>query len=388
MILLGALPVVSVTMHTPGVGAWVADVSLDLEAGAPVPSGRTVLTIAGAPFAGTVDDRASGKAGLRASVRLVAGGAGWPREVKAKHFQNDFGVLSSAVASVTAAEVGETVVDAAPVRYSADYVRTAGPASRVLEGRPWYVDASGVTIIGERPPGVAPKSLELLEWDPIDRRLSFACDEVLSPGLVLEDARFGGRLKIRDVRQTFGEDGAKGIAWCEPDASASALERGGLLVRALASLARESSGASSLKRYRYRVLVQGADLRVTLQAVTKTSGAPDFLKNIPIWPGLPGVEVRVAPGTEVAVAFLDGDPTRPVVAGFGAGAPEPLELVIQGARVQVGGSLALGVVRGGAPAPSPPGVDWFTQVTAAINGIASGSVTAPTPSISTTLFSE
>ena len=322
-ILLNATAAVSVRIVTPAVGAWFADVDLDLGADGGVPSGAATLAIGSTIMQCTVDPEASGKFGTKAKVRVVGGRNGWQKLVDAQHFHNDFGVLSSNVFAVTAAAVGETVVDATPTRLGADFVRTAGPASRVLSGFAWYVDTSGVTVIGPRPPIPQPLGLEVLAWHPTSRRAEIASDELVLPGTVLVEPRFGSAV-VQDVEQTFGADGARAVAWCKPPDAPEASPPGVRLARALAALARESTGVQYLRRYAYRITSQAAD-RLNLQAVDKTD-APAFLQSVEVWAGSSGYAATYAPGTEAHVVFVDGDPAQPVVVGFAKSTPTKLEL--------------------------------------------------------------
>jgi hypothetical protein len=58
------------------------------------------------------------------------------------------------------------------------------------------------------------------------------------------------------------------------------------------------------------------DGRLTLQAVSRASGAPEAVLAVPPWYGVPGVSAMIVPGAEVSVVFLDGDPAQPIVTAF------------------------------------------------------------------------
>ncbi len=307
---LGGLDAVSVRLFQPWQGSWTAEIDLDLEAIPVVPSGAVVLRIGTAVLLGTVDPTASGKFGEKAHVRVIGGGGGWHRTVGSRQFHNDAGVLSSAVISATAAELGEKAVDATPQRFGVDFERTAGPGRRVLDGRDWYVTLAGVTTVGPRAPAPMSPDVDVLAWDPHAARADFATDAIVMPGTILVDPRFG-RLTVRDVEQTFTAQGARGSAWC---GTAAAPRLAGML----ASLVREAGQTATLKAYRYRVVSQGVDGRLTLQAVSSTAGAPDSIA-LPPWYGVPGLKSLVTPGTEAAIVFLDGDPAQPAVVSFHGG---------------------------------------------------------------------
>lgn len=310
---VNGLTATSVRLFQPWSGAWVADADFDLETVPMVPVGPAILKVGTAVLLGTVDPDASGKFGEKARARIIGGGGGWHRTVSARHFHNDVGVFSAAVIAATAAEVGEKAVDASPSRLGVDYMRSAGPASRVLAGRDWYVElTSGTTIVGPRATLPAnPLTVEVLDWDPEQQRAEIASDDIVSPGTVLVDTRFG-TATIRDVEQTFSAGGARATAWCSEKASTR-------LVGLLSSLVGERGRTLYLKPHHYRIVAQGPDGRLTLQAVRKTSGVPDSIA-LPIWYGAPGLKSElVTPGTECAVVFLDGDPAQPAVVSFYGG---------------------------------------------------------------------
>ncbi len=346
---LNQLSVIKARITTPGNGVWIADLDVDLDVSGVVPVGPAILTIGSTLMKGTIDDRASGKFGTPAThahVQLVGGGGGWDTIVPALHLHNDFGVLSSAVYSVTGASVGEVVVDAIPKPLGKDFVRCAGPASRVFAGVEWYVNPQGVTIVGPRVPiPFNPLTADILEWDPLTKRAVLASDELVLPGTVLLDLRFGTAI-VRDVEQTFGPEGTRAVCWCDVSTLPSVVPgapketAGTRLARAIGAHARESAGVSFLKRYRYRIALQGGDKRLTLQNVDLESTAPLFLQMIEVWPGLCGASTMFVPGTVVVVEFLDGVPPRPVVVGFDVGAPPPLETKIEAVRIALGSVAA------------------------------------------------
>ena len=306
---LGALRVVHARLHHTWHGRWLVDVDVDLDKSRAVPSGKQTLTLGQTTLSCTVDPDRVGRFGEKASLRLLGGAGGWQKTVPEKAFHNDAGVMSSAVLATTAIEVGETVVDLVPVQLGVDYVRAAGPASNVLTGRDWYVDLQGNTIIGARPTAPAPKTIEVLSWDGGQQKAEIACDEVLVPGTSITDDRFG-TIIVRDVEQEFADGHARATAWCGP----APVSR---LIGALAAAVRQQSGALFLAKYRYRIVAQGVDGRLTLQAVEKVRGLPDLLP-ISVWPGMAGLNATFPVGTECLVEFIAGDPARPIVSGFEA----------------------------------------------------------------------
>ncbi len=326
---------------TPWTGAWFADVDFDLDVTQIMPTGQVVLTVGSTPLIGTIDPRGSGRFGTKGHARVVAGAGGWDKSVAAKHFHSEAGLLSALVRTATAAEVGEKIIEAVPSNLGKDFVRTAGPASRVLAGVDWYVNQVGATIVGPRPPLAASPLVDVLTWDAAGQRAELASDELVLPGTVLVDTRFESAT-VRDVEQTFDENGARATAWCGPKPS------GSRLTGALASFVREVADVAHLKVYKYRVIVEGVDERLTLQAVNPSAGVPDVLP-IAMWPGMSGLGAKLKPGTIVLLTFIaggPGDPPEPVVFAFEAKG-RPLVFEIDAEAVTIGAAptspLALSV---------------------------------------------
>lgn len=334
---LNGLRATSIRLVTPWNGAWYADVEVDLGELPDLPTGPAVLSIGAASMVGTIDPVQSGRFGPRARARVVAGAGGWEKPVGAKHYHNDGGVLTTAVLATTAAEVLERVVEASPGRFGIDFVRPAGPAAAVLAGLDWHVDAAGMTIVGPRVPLPASPLLQILEWDARTRVATIATDDVLVPGAILTDARFG-TAKIRDIEQTWGDGGARARAWTVAADTTPPPQAGPELVGVIGAIAREAAGARYLSPAQYRVISQLPDGRFTLQTVRKDAGLPD-LKAIALAPAVPGLSVKVPPGTVLHVEFVGGDKSIPVVVRFEDG-PIPIEVKLEAIRVQVGSGLA------------------------------------------------
>jgi hypothetical protein len=388
-ILLNQLQVVSAIVNMPANGVWTADLDVDLDVSMIVPSGKCVLTIGTTPMIGTIDPRSTGRFGAKAHVQVSGGGGGWDKPVLGLHLHNDVGVLSSAILAVTAAEVGEAVVDTIPKRLGVDYVRTAGPASRVLSGFDWHVDTSGVTVTGPRLPiPFNPLTVDILSWDAETRCATLASDELVLPGTVLVDIRFGTAI-VRDVEQTFSAEGSKVSAWCDtstlslPVPGVQKETPGNRIARAIGMMAREAAGVQYLKRWHYRVVLQNpANKRVTLQLVDILGGAPLALAEIDIWPGVCGSSHVLVPGTEVLVAFIEGDPAQPIVVGFAKLAPPPLETKLEAVRIALG-SVAVDPVAK-APGTQAQIAALTTAVGALAAYVAALTALAATPPTSTT----
>jgi len=370
---LNTLQATAARLIMPAKGCWTLDVDVDLDITKIVPSGRAIFTVGTSIFAGTIDERDSGRFGDKAKVQLV-GGAGWEKDVIALHLHNDVGVFSTAVLSATAAEVGEVVLDMIPKRLGTDYVRSAGPASRVLAGLDWYVTPQGITTVGPRlPMPFNPLTADVLEWDPSQRMATIASDDVITPGTILVDLRFGSAT-VRDVEQTFDASGARAKCWCDLNTTDGA-PAGTRLVETLSTLAREACGVVHLKTYTYIVALQTPDGRVTLGQLDPTADVPMLLESIDVGYGLPGVTAKILPGTQVRVVFVEGDPSKPRVVGFEPSSPPPLELSLNAARI------ALGPLGSSPVAKATELLAYLATLVTAINAIPGGAAQPPPATI-------
>ena len=330
MLLVNQMQASSVRLVTPWLGVWFADVELVLDETAIAPVGPCVLTLGTSVLTGWINPSASGAFAKTAKAQIVGGSNGWDKKVLPLPFSNPAGVVSTAVYAATAAEVLETVVDVVPsVLGSTTYLRHAGPASAVFGDRDWYVTRQGVTMVGPRVPmPYDPTSAEILSFDPLLRIATVSSDAPIEPGTILLDPlRFDGPLVVRDVEQTWGEAGARATCWCGES-------KGSRLGGALSALVAHKAGLPYLKTWLYRVVLQPETDSLALQIVDLLSGAPDALP-IDIWYGVPGVSSKLLLGTEVLVAFANGDPGKPCVVGFKSG-DAPIELSIAALKVTVG----------------------------------------------------
>jgi hypothetical protein len=311
---LNGLKVSKVEIFTPYHGTWLADVDVELPPSGAVPSGKATLVLNTTTLLGTVDPDGSGAIGEKCRVRVLGGGGGWHKQVVERQFHNEATVLSSAVIAATAAEVGETATDLAPAALGVDYLRQAGPASRVLADREWYVDGTtGTTIVGPRVPRPQTPDIQILDWDPIRQAATLVAETLIVPGTILVDTRIG-TAEIRDVRQTFSGEAPRATAFCGSSTKAR-------LAALLRNLVREHGRTALLGTYHYRIASNGPDGRITAVAVSRTAGVPDVVL-LPDWYGVPGMNATpalLAPGTECAVSFLDGDPAKPFVHSFKGG---------------------------------------------------------------------
>jgi hypothetical protein len=358
----GGLPYAIVKGHllTLARGAWVLDVELDANSLAQngMPSGKCTVLFGGVPLVGTIDSSSSGSFGPTAMVRIVAGANGWSSNPTPQQWHADNGVLSTPVYQSVATSVGEVLVDLSPTTLGIDFVCSgAEPAMAVFRDSPWFVDTTGTTFVGPRPPSIPDPSLVIRDWDPIHQKATFACDTLLLPNTTLADPRFNGStFTAWNVEQIFDAQGSTGWAWASASGAAVILDE-------LKAATLYWTRASFLRVYRYRFVeadppVAGVlPTRMALQAVTPSAGVPDVLAITP-WSGVAGIVSKLAPSQEVLVVFENADPSLPRVIGYslesdgkepaGAASGLPLATAIDAQQeVDVGPTVPLVKLAGG-----------------------------------------
>lgn len=358
-------PVLTFRLLVPYSGPWMLDAVLDADV-APTSGAPAVVAGESAQLVGTVDadpDRTF-KFGERVRLGVLAGGGGWHKPVRPQHYHSDAALPLATVVTSTAAEVKEKVVVSAPETLGKDFFRVAGPASQVLRGRSWWVDFLGVTQVGPRLPKPAPTSLEILSWDEVTGTCECALDELLEPGTVLVDERFGTRI-VRDVELVLSESSIRATCWLVSSAPEG---EGNLeLVQALGAIATRAIGPQWLRQYEYTVVsMQGDRVAVTPADPKKAPQASP----LSVWCGAPGMKSKLAPGTKVLVGFANGDPLSPFIGHFEPAEGEgwmPLELTLDALKkVEIGPSALAVELAGGsaAVALAPALITWAGQVVA------------------------
>ncbi len=366
----------AVKLTVANVGPWHAEV--DLEDEAELGGGASVTLKIGPTLAlvGTIVATQSGAHATQRKCRIVGGGGGWGRLVRAKNYHNDALVKARLVAEDAAREVGETIGTFVPAadRIGRDYVRQARVAAGVLEdvigdGVAWWVDYAGITHAGPRPATpLAVSAYDVLAYDPRSRVLTFSVDDpaVVRVGAVLSQPPLTGAQTIREYEVHIDAESMRVVAWCGGSA-----DEPGRLAGLMRSIARRATDDCLFGKYRYRVVAMRGDGRVELQAVRKGAGLPD-VQPLSQWPGVAGAHAELAPGTEVLVEFIEGDRTQPIVTAYtGVGGPSfsPTSLAFceseqrvarQGDLVQSGGPGTTIIFCPTTPPPIPTPVPLMT----------------------------
>jgi hypothetical protein len=300
-------------------GVWLAECELVYpDAKLAVLTGPAVVVVGGMTLLGTIDPSASSSFLDRVTVRVVGGANGWSKTVSAQHFAGV--VLSSLVTLQTGAQVGERCVDPLPIAYGQNYIRMAGAASSVLEGRQWFVElTTGTTIVADWPPRPMSPDVQVLDWDNTQLRANLASDSLVTPGTILLDTRFNGKTyTVRDVEAVFSAEGSTITAWCGSEDKTR-------LASTLRGMVQAFAQTDALKFYVYRFVADTAG-GLALQGITPK--APD-LNPIEQWGGMQGVVAKLTPGTQVVIGFAGGDLSQPFIAAYSLLTP-PLELDLAG----------------------------------------------------------
>jgi hypothetical protein len=312
----------------PGVGLWYAAVDL---AGDVELSGAVTLTVLGQAFSGTVI--AGGPVDGRSRYRVVAGAGGWGKDLASRAYANDAGMAVARLVADAASEAGEPAPVSPPTTtLGPHFVRPALPASfclNLLAPRAWYARPDGVVAFGARPALPAP-TLPTVARNPAGRMVELALTDSAAGVLPGASTEYG---TASDVEIEITPDGLRARLYAAP---ATASRRAEAFAKLIAA---HDPGARFRGMFEYRVVSQAGE-RLNLQPVRSRAGLPD-LARVPVRMGVPGVRAQHALGSQVIVAFLDADASRPAVVGFDS--PEqpgwhPLFL-------ELGGPAPLGVAR-------------------------------------------
>lgn len=296
---------VSARANIPAWGCWYADAVLDDEV---TLSGAVTLELADLALRGTIVSGGPYKG--RSTYRVVGGTGGWGKTIERRGYANDAGVRLANVLTDAAQAAGETL-DATTVAESTigpAWVREEGPASRALEllaKEAWYVGEDGITRLGRRAAVEFAADAERIAQDLARGTIKLAADAIATilPGAIVDG------VEAVDVLHELNADGLRSTIWGKGVGTTS---------RRLSALRRVVAQLMPDYKFRgvteYRVVTLDGN-RLNLQAVRVSSGMPD-LQRVRVRPGVAGCKATVALGSSVLVAFIDGDPGRPIVVGF------------------------------------------------------------------------
>lgn len=312
--------ITSARVQIPAWGLWYADASVDGEVSL---AGAVTLKIADLTLHGTV--LSGGPQKGRSSFRIVAGAGGWGRTIPAKHYANDAGVKVAQILADAAAAAGETLNATTSEVAGPAFTRKEAPASRVLEQlapHAWFVDELGVTRLGARPAStLTERAPRVTQVDQARATVTLAPESLakLLPGVTVDG------LVAVDVHHEITPKGVRTTIWGRQGAGSSRR------LTALRALIEQLDPDRHFRAiWEYRVGTKEGN-RWNLQPVRVSTGMP-VLRRVPVRPGVAGADADLALGSRVLVAFVNADPTAPVVVAFedvdGDGfAPNALTLV-------------------------------------------------------------
>jgi hypothetical protein len=313
---LGSAAISRATLRIPRFGVPVANVTLTDDT-ALTNGSRLTLTVGDLALVGTVTWGSD--FGGAAGYTWEAGAGKWSTVVPSRPYHDDNGIMLSRVAADLAADAGELgAVLAMPDRsLGTNWTRPAAPARDLLDalsGGQWWVASDGVTHVGPRPSTATTSSTLTLHYDPALRLATaqLADDTVstLLPGVTLTAQGLAGPLAI-----------ISSVVHAEAESISVDLYgeiSGPDLLRALVDAL--TQWRAYLRLNPYTVATVATDGRVAVQpADARDASSPDapLLAHLA---GIPGASYVLAPGAQVAVTHLAGDPGSPIVFGHAPGA--------------------------------------------------------------------
>ncbi len=300
---------------------------------------RRMTVVRQRPFAGST------------SARLVGGAGGWGKLVPARAYQNPGGVPLASVLRDVAAEVGETVAIAVPRTVGLFYAREAAPAERVLRqlaGALWWMSPLGVTQVGPRLSSVIKTPATVTTLDGAKGWVQVATEDPAAwlPGATYTRATVPGGLTVAAVRYSMGDAGALRLEVLPVD---TVIAGGSVTPDATTTRDRTMVALRSLMRSEDPGRVPGGgpwEYQVERADAQTFDGSPtsqDFplpaLVNVPYAPSLAGTSCVAKKGTLAYVSFINRDPTRPLLVGFGATLPTKVTIDTTG-TVEIGASAS------------------------------------------------
>lgn len=302
-------PVLRGSVHLPRVGAWQADLELDVDV---VPTGEVELRVGRAlTLRGTVVS--GGLFAGEARVRVVGGRGKLSTELPARWY---VGAPLSLVLGGVADEAGErlsTTIDAVLLATPMlpAWGRTAGPAALALQqlaqtiSVSWRVLPDGTLWLGEErwPAATGMADLVVLDEHRGEGRLLLSTEEpTLLPGQQLAQG------KVSSVTYELSPSALRADVWLERvGTGATVPDR---LKAALEGLLRAVLGRRLDYLARYEAVVVRQDGAGLLEVTPSDQRLPP-LTRVPIRLGLPGTTVKVKAGARVILGFEAGDPRRP-----------------------------------------------------------------------------
>ncbi len=355
---LNGTRVVSAHVSVPYYGTWTAWAMMPAagNASALVAGSAVTLTLGNLTLTGSV--YRSGPFAGQIKVFCMGGYGGWQKTVPAQQYALGGGLMLSTVLKDLAGAVSERVNVQVDRSLGSSFTREgtwAGKILRQIAGPLWYVDPSGTTqIASARPSLTIATPFQIITYDGDRGEFEIATEDYLSwlPGSSFSN-------EIVTTPQTVSlatiDTGNDGILRFKVLTVGPPTDR---LIEDIRALVREEvEFLTFLGVYEYAV--QGTD-GSTVDAIPTSTDIPlPPLRKVTLRSGIPGTKVKPAKGSLLAVSFLNGDPTKPIV--------DPIYDSTKAQSVAFQGG-SVGAARGGydtlpIPDQSPP---WPPAVTAIV----------------------
>jgi hypothetical protein len=293
------------TITIPRHGAWVADVVLAAGTLAPEAAFGASIVFGDLSLVGTVFRQ--GEFGGSVRARVVAGGGGWRKSIRATGYDNPVGILKSAVLGDAARDCGERISIEQDSTIGTNWARREGIAERTLRylsGGEWWIDASGTTQVRARKSGRISSQYTATQRLAGSGRFEIAT-EVFSdwiPGRTFSSA-------VVPVEQTINAvvlrstDGSARVSVLTGPADE---ER---LLQDVRSIIDSQVGTLAYAGAWTYTIAAGTPESASI--VPKSGSPMPQLTSCKYMPGLVGEKVTPAPGSTCYVTFLDQDPGQP-----------------------------------------------------------------------------
>jgi hypothetical protein len=296
-------------------GAWIARIELDLDEDKAL-SGTVTIKVGSESFKGTVVRGETPEGQGRWIGHIVGGAGGLEKELAAKNYHR---TTLQSVAQDALGESKESLdtvgSDAAALgALQGHWTRTRGKCRVALSAVAqrmngfWRVTRAGKVVFRkEETWQTVDFDYAYIDADPSDGKLEIAPEEAPTarPGIT-----FGGH-KVSSVRTVWDGAGVRqqiGIAVGDGDAPRS---RGEMLAQGIRKATENAINYSQW--YRAKIVSQAADGTVDLLPDDpRVRGAG--ISRVPILHGIPGLTVKVVPGTYVELFYQNGDPGSPACA--------------------------------------------------------------------------
>ena len=298
------------TVVLPRWGVWWAEIWTAREDD--VLAGEARLAIGQLDLRGTIVHGGAVR-GAAIDHYLVVGGAnGWGKPIAEQAYRGGLGVKLSTVVKDAATAAGEKLAPIVDRRIGPAFLHAAGLASEVLDAvapEDWYVDEAGVTHLGARAPFAYEKPYTLVS-ERKDRGYAVVhTDDLrsLTPGAQITGPLEG--FTVASVRHELSTEGIATHLWALDESL------GDRWWNAIARIVRKVIRPTWFHgAYEYRVTSCDGGY-CDVKPAAAGLGLPP-ISNVPVRVGIPGAIVDVQIGTTVLLAFVNGDPTRPFLAGY------------------------------------------------------------------------